>query len=340
MSLWDSVKLIPIDSVAARLGITVTRNGIMRCPFPNHNDQTPSFSLIRKSNGCWCHGCSRGGSVIDFVAHNKGITAKEAVVWLADTFRIANSGRQSFQPHTNEPRKAIKVVGALPTANPFVADSKTYAAFLAANPPTDRAIEYLQRRKISKTTIEKFRVGYIQNSVEAAQTLLTLVDKKTAICAGLVSDKGRLVFPSRALLFPFHQNGDVVYLQSRSIDENTKNRWMGLNGVSKAIYNTDMMKSAKEIYICEGCMDVLSAHELALTAIGLPGASTRLPTHVLKALSGKSVYILPDNDSAGSQMASQTLAELRKWGIQVVLQRLPQGKDLNDYLLLQRARRE
>ncbi len=35
-----------------------------RCPLPDHEDKTPSFSVNRSKNLWWCHGCLRGGDVV------------------------------------------------------------------------------------------------------------------------------------------------------------------------------------------------------------------------------------------------------------------------------------
>jgi hypothetical protein len=35
-----------------------------RCPLPEHEDNTPSFSVNRSKNLWWCYGCLRGGDVV------------------------------------------------------------------------------------------------------------------------------------------------------------------------------------------------------------------------------------------------------------------------------------
>lgn len=39
-----------------------------RCPFPDHNDSTPSFTYNSKDDLFKCFGCSRGGKAVDFLA--------------------------------------------------------------------------------------------------------------------------------------------------------------------------------------------------------------------------------------------------------------------------------
>ena len=47
-----------------------------RCPF--HNEKTGSFTIYLDQNTFWCYGCGTGGTVIDFVMKQNGITFLEA----------------------------------------------------------------------------------------------------------------------------------------------------------------------------------------------------------------------------------------------------------------------
>lgn len=48
-----------------------------RCPF--HNEKTGSFTIYLDQNTFWCYGCQSGGTVVDFVMKQNGITFLEAV---------------------------------------------------------------------------------------------------------------------------------------------------------------------------------------------------------------------------------------------------------------------
>lgn len=43
-----------------------------RCPFPDHNDSTPSFSYNSKDDLFKCFGCSKGGKAVDFLSAYTG----------------------------------------------------------------------------------------------------------------------------------------------------------------------------------------------------------------------------------------------------------------------------
>ncbi|WP_092230669.1 toprim domain-containing protein [Bradyrhizobium sp. Gha] len=326
-SRWDEVKRIPIDEVAQRLGVPLSRRAGMRCPFPDHKDKNPSFSIDRKKNLCFCHGCGRGGSVIDFASIITGKSSSEVVSWLSQSIR--QSKTSSHQYSRIAPAEEPETEDAQCVANPAIFDH-----FASLCPPAERGQQYLLNRGISEHTQKSFRIGFIGNSDDVLKRLLSKYGTAALVSCGLIfPDKApELVFPSRSLLVPFVTGGEIVYFQSRSISNSTR-RWMGLNGVRKLIFNQDAVSQAKNIYICEGVTDTLSATEMGLTAIGLTGASTTFSTNLLRSMRSKTAYIIPDNDEAGKAMEARVTALFRRAGIQFVVQRVPHGKDLNDYLV-------
>lgn len=50
---------------------------------PLHNDTNPSLSIDHSKNIWYCHGCGRGGDVIDFIIERDHIDFKTAVKVLA-----------------------------------------------------------------------------------------------------------------------------------------------------------------------------------------------------------------------------------------------------------------
>jgi DNA primase len=43
----------------------VGKERVGRCPLPDHEDKTPSFTINPEKNLWFCHGCVRGGDVVD-----------------------------------------------------------------------------------------------------------------------------------------------------------------------------------------------------------------------------------------------------------------------------------
>ncbi len=51
---------------------------IAKCPLPDHDDKTPSFTANPAKNLWFCHGCARGGDVVELARFAYGFEKSEA----------------------------------------------------------------------------------------------------------------------------------------------------------------------------------------------------------------------------------------------------------------------
>jgi len=66
----DALRAIPATEYVAILArVDVPTGGMVRCPLPGHEDRTPSFHADAGDRGWYCHGCGKGGGVIDLAGH-------------------------------------------------------------------------------------------------------------------------------------------------------------------------------------------------------------------------------------------------------------------------------
>jgi hypothetical protein len=68
--IGEAKRLVPVIDQADRLmgpgGLRrVGKEWVGRCPLPDHTDRTPSFTVNEAKNLWWCHGCLRGGDVVE-----------------------------------------------------------------------------------------------------------------------------------------------------------------------------------------------------------------------------------------------------------------------------------
>jgi hypothetical protein len=49
-----------------------------RCPLPDHEDRSPSFTVYPETNSWFCYGCLLGGDVIELARHAWGYEKSEA----------------------------------------------------------------------------------------------------------------------------------------------------------------------------------------------------------------------------------------------------------------------
>ena len=87
MEKYELQKLrdLPIEEVAERLGLQVTRHKCL-CPF--HEDHHPSLSFSVRKNTYRCFVCGASGGTIDLVMRHLNLDFKAACRWLADEHNI------------------------------------------------------------------------------------------------------------------------------------------------------------------------------------------------------------------------------------------------------------
>ena len=85
MTIFEAVKSTVTPRIAAEhYGMTVARNGMVCCPFPD--DRHPSMKL--NEDYFYCFGCGAKGDVIEFTSKLFGINAQEAAQKLSADFGI------------------------------------------------------------------------------------------------------------------------------------------------------------------------------------------------------------------------------------------------------------
>lgn len=103
---------VPIADVARELDLRRGTNGLIHCWHPERHvngDATASASILKTLNRIKCFGCdSLLLGPVDLVADVRGLTPKDAAVWIAQRFSVP-----SIEPrkHLKEPARIIHEVG-------------------------------------------------------------------------------------------------------------------------------------------------------------------------------------------------------------------------------------
>lgn len=69
------------ERICAEQGKELKRAGteyVTNCLLPDHEDRTPSFTVNPEKNVWFCHGCVRGGGVVDLAMHVWSYSQREA----------------------------------------------------------------------------------------------------------------------------------------------------------------------------------------------------------------------------------------------------------------------
>ena len=78
-----------VDIISQYTQLKPSGGGLMgRCPFPDHPEKTPSFSVSESKQVYNCFGCHKKGNIFSFLQTYNGMSFKEAVEYLAERAQI------------------------------------------------------------------------------------------------------------------------------------------------------------------------------------------------------------------------------------------------------------
>lgn len=98
----QQLRQLPIEGVAERLGLRVTRHKSL-CPF--HDDHHASMTYSTSRNIYRCFACGAHGGTIDLVMRHLGKDFPDACRWLADSTNIIVEEYKSQTPSADTPLK-------------------------------------------------------------------------------------------------------------------------------------------------------------------------------------------------------------------------------------------
>ena len=287
------------------------------CPFPDHKEKTPSFSVSSAKQVYHCFGCKKGGDLFTYFRDQKLMSFAEAVQYLAKQADInlkeapsSQSGKQTeklFQLN-------LKI-------------SELFHKNLLNLPGTHAAHQYLKQRGYSKEIIKTFQLGYASFNSPLSQ-ILNSEEKKIALQGGLLSQKeGQLrdLFRHR-LMFPIFSPMNKVlgfggrafktlpkYINSRdSVCFQKSHIFYGLKD------SISFIRQKGYALVVEGYTDYLTLYQNgfqnAVATLGV--ALTSHHARLLKRYTDK-VMLFFDGDEAGRQAAFRSLPTLLAQGLRV-----------------------
>jgi DNA primase len=293
------------------------------CPYPDHQEKTPSFSVSPDRGFYYCFGCSRGGDAIKLVTELKNLSFGEAVSYLAERSGVELQFEGSTADSEAARRRSLRrrtIHKALAAAAVY------YHKYLLGShsPEAEQARTYLSRRGIQISTIEEFRVGYApprgsSGFLGAARKLG--FDRKILEEAGLLSGRGGERFSGR-ITFPISdRRGRIVGFGARAIGDdhpkylnspeteifNKRNLLYGFPQVSEAI------RKERTALVVEGYTDVLMLYQSGIKNV-VATLGTATTAAQLRTLSGYAdrIYLLFDPDEAGERATQKVRAAAKE----------------------------
>jgi DNA primase len=210
---------IPITELAERLGLEI-RGRQARCynsQAHSHEDKNKSLGLDTKRNRYKCFACGVNGSIIDLYKGVKGAETGEAIKELAGMAGLAPDSPQRHATSRLAPKSEPKA-----TPEPTEAYSDIYEELVYLCGGLDKeSLDYLtgDNRGLTEQTASDFLLCNIGDYQDIDKKLKAKFSLDELQRAGVVSDKGSLIFYKHKIIIPFMSEGRVVFLQGRRTDE-------------------------------------------------------------------------------------------------------------------------
>ena len=286
----EKLRDLPIEGVAERLGLQVTRHKCL-CPF--HDDHHASLSFKVSRNTFRCFVCGASGGPIDLVMRYLGKNFLEACAWLGTSPGLPQ-GEEGLA-HTWSDRHS----------SPW---GRSGEVFFDAS----RYLRYFEHPWLNE---EARRFLYDERRL----------DPRVVRWCRLTSWKDKQGVPWLQIPY-YHQEGRLVGVQNRNLIKGATPRFRFPQGAECGIYNLpvlNLLKPGDDLYITEGCSDCWAMLSAGHKAIAIPSATllSKKDKELLKHLgdsppvirfashSGDSprvrFHMYPDRDTPGERLFLQ-----------------------------------
>lgn len=342
-----------LDIISQYTQLKSSGGGFMgRCPFPDHQEKTASFSMSEAKQVYHCFGCKKSGNIFTFLRDYNGMNFPEALEYLADRAGIivpvaTNENNDQYSQIQDKKKQILKL-------------NKTAAHFfretLKRSAPDQSISQYILKRKLKPETLEEFQIGYaptewdrLTTHLEKSQILgnlsglqiLNLSEEAKLIKARKEGHgffdlfRDRLMFPiispsGEVLAFGgrIHDQGEPKYLNSPESPVFSKSKILyGLAQTAKYIRSEDC------VVVVEGYMDLVSLYQAGLknVAASMGTALTVEHAKLIKRMTNN-VVVLFDGDEAGQMAAERSLTILLSQGLYPRGLVLTEAKDPDEFI--------
>ena len=304
------------------------------CPF--HKEKTPSFSVSPDKQLFYCFGCGKGGTVINYVMQQENLDFVESVKLLAEKcgMELPEDDRRTNENNLKK-RQTIYKINSI--SGRFFYDKLYEPCGIAAR-------DYINRRQIVQSTVNRFGLGYAPDGNLLLKHLREQGFSDDEIVESGVAGKSengdiydrfrnRLMFP----IIDIRKN--IIGFGGRVLDD-SKPKY--LNSPETAAFNKsynlfglNIAKNSSEDYLIlvEGYMDVIQLHQHGInTAIATLGtALTPEQSRIIKRHKNE-VIIAYDSDEAGQKATQRAIELLNEDGLRVRVLTMSGSKDPDEYI--------
>lgn len=310
------------------------------CPFPDHSEKSPSFSVSQDKQLYHCFGCGKSGNIYSFLRDYYGYSFVESIEYLAKKAGIplpTGSVNPKERSQTSDKKKLLSLA------------LEFYRTRLSKLSHDHEAIKYLKNRGMGESeTILTLNLGWAPDSWSELTDFLN----SKAVSLPLAADLGLLkrkkegsgfydLFRGRVMFPVFSFSGEVLGFGGRVLgDEKPKylnSPESNFFKKSKILYGQNwaspFIRQHDEALIVEGYTDWISMYLAGFkNALGTMGtALTEDHAKQIKRWCSKVVCIF-DGDEAGRRASERALTNLFSGGVMARGVFLPDGSDPDSFI--------
>ena len=324
-----------VDTVQQYVALKRTgRNWVGLCPF--HAEKSGSFNVTEERGRYKCFGCDKGGDVFTFIQEIEHLDFPGAVEHIAAKAGIQLNYTSAGQSQERSRRKKLTEL-----MNEAV---EWYHDRLLNSSDARPARDYLRRRGLSGDIARQFKIGWAPDDWDQlSRSLGAPPDMMQDVGLSFRNRRNKMQDSFRArVMFPIlSESGEALAFGGRILpgsEDPAKYKNSSETPIymkSKTLYGLNWAKAdvAKhdQVIVCEGYTDVIGFHRAGIPrAVATCGtALTEEHVRLLKRYASK-VVLSFDADAAGQGAAERFYEWEEKHKVEVLVARLPDGKDPGD----------
>ncbi len=308
---------------------------------PFKNEKSPSFTVNDEKEFYHCFSSGEHGNIFDFLMKTKSIGFGEAVKILA-----AEAGMQPYRFSNFDKKKELR----FQIYKNIYKEYSDYFSKELFSSNNKEALNYLNKRSLTKNVIEEFKLGYVPWKNNFYEDLSKKYSEEDINLTGLYykHDKsGKYIdrFNSR-IIFPVNNiSGNAIAFGGRTIKESKLAKYINSPETEfykkgSMIFNLDKAKACraetKEVIIVEGYMDVVSVYSSGIKNV-IANSGTALTDRQINLIWKffSNPIICLDGDQSGQNAASriaEKLFPLINEENKIFFSVMPDGSDPDDFI--------
>jgi len=327
--LENSIDIVDLVSKYTKLK-KAGANYKCNCPFPGHNEKTPSFMVSPAKQLAYCFGCHKWGWPLKFIMDIENCEFKEAINILAQITWKQISWFNTEKFETNRNMYSL-----------YKDASNYYKQALKKYP---EVLKYLFDRWISNETIEKFHFWYSDSGLALYNYLREkwyddnmIYESKIFVDIKTRKDKfiNRIIFPIQNLRWDFVAfTARIIWAWEPKYLNSPASEYYDKSAILYWLYTAKNEITKKDfVIITEWQMDTISMQAAGfLNTVAVSGSAlTEKHLSILKRLTHK-LYLCFDSDSAWEKATKLALEIIKNKWFEVKIILLPNWKDPDDII--------